>query len=211
MQWLDAVQFLVLSFRSDQEVLRWLVLPKSSTFIHILSCLAGKVRRWDLGKSSPTGLSKARSRIWTSMTSRRASSPILTRPTTRLGKRHVISPDGSMKRWPTSFPDGPAGLGGRDVTLSGRGSGRDRDRLCARHIEDGRGQHFHEHQRCLSRRAAIRSVARGVEPARSDPVRPSRVHESVASVLEFMFDTTCMIANMVATGAKKRFSSINII
>jgi 6-methylsalicylate decarboxylase len=31
------------------------------------------------------------------------------------------------------------------------------------------------------------------------------------SVLEFMFDTTCMIANMVATGAKKRFSSINII
>jgi hypothetical protein len=52
MQWLDAVQFLVLSFRSDQEVLRWLVLPKSSTFIHILSCLAGKVRRWDLGKAA---------------------------------------------------------------------------------------------------------------------------------------------------------------
>ncbi len=31
------------------------------------------------------------------------------------------------------------------------------------------------------------------------------------SVLEFMFDTTRMIANMVATGAKKRFSNINII
>jgi 6-methylsalicylate decarboxylase len=31
------------------------------------------------------------------------------------------------------------------------------------------------------------------------------------SVLEFMFDTTRMIANMVATGAKKRFSNIRII
>jgi 6-methylsalicylate decarboxylase len=31
------------------------------------------------------------------------------------------------------------------------------------------------------------------------------------SVLEFMFDTTRMIANMVATGAKKRFSKIKII
>jgi predicted TIM-barrel fold metal-dependent hydrolase len=31
------------------------------------------------------------------------------------------------------------------------------------------------------------------------------------SVLEFMFDTTRMIANMVATGAKRRFSSIKII
>jgi predicted TIM-barrel fold metal-dependent hydrolase len=31
------------------------------------------------------------------------------------------------------------------------------------------------------------------------------------SVLEFMFDTTRMIANMVATGAKKRFSSIKIV
>jgi predicted TIM-barrel fold metal-dependent hydrolase len=31
------------------------------------------------------------------------------------------------------------------------------------------------------------------------------------SVLEFMFDTTRMIANMVATGAKKRFSHIKII
>src|SRR3979409_2526375 len=31
------------------------------------------------------------------------------------------------------------------------------------------------------------------------------------SVLEFMFDTTRMIANMVATGAKKRFSNIKII
>jgi predicted TIM-barrel fold metal-dependent hydrolase len=31
------------------------------------------------------------------------------------------------------------------------------------------------------------------------------------SVLEFMFDTTRMIANMVATGAKKRFSDIKII
>ena len=31
------------------------------------------------------------------------------------------------------------------------------------------------------------------------------------SVLEFMFDTTRMIANMVATGAKKRFSNIQII
>jgi predicted TIM-barrel fold metal-dependent hydrolase len=31
------------------------------------------------------------------------------------------------------------------------------------------------------------------------------------SVLEFMFDTTRMIANMVATGAKKRFSNIPII
>src|SRR5258706_13724501 len=31
------------------------------------------------------------------------------------------------------------------------------------------------------------------------------------SVLQFMFDTTRMIANMVATGAKKRFSSIKII
>src|SRR5258708_2969642 len=70
MQWLDTVQFFVLLFRSDQEVFRWLFLPKSSTFIHILSCLTGKVRRSDLGKSSPTGLSKARSRIWTSMTSR---------------------------------------------------------------------------------------------------------------------------------------------
>ena len=59
MQWLDAVQFLVLLLRSDQEALRWLVLPKSSTFIHILSCLTGKGRRWDLSKSSPTGLSKS--------------------------------------------------------------------------------------------------------------------------------------------------------
>src|SRR5260221_342039 len=31
------------------------------------------------------------------------------------------------------------------------------------------------------------------------------------SVLEFMFDTTRMIANMVATGARKRFSNIKII
>jgi hypothetical protein len=31
------------------------------------------------------------------------------------------------------------------------------------------------------------------------------------SVLEFMFDTTRMIANMVVTGAKKRFSNIKII
>jgi predicted TIM-barrel fold metal-dependent hydrolase len=31
------------------------------------------------------------------------------------------------------------------------------------------------------------------------------------SVIEFMFDTTRMIVNMVATGAKKRFSSIKII
>src|SRR5258708_24544406 len=31
------------------------------------------------------------------------------------------------------------------------------------------------------------------------------------SVLEFMFDTTRMIANMVATGAKKRFSNIKLI
>src|SRR5258708_6060651 len=31
------------------------------------------------------------------------------------------------------------------------------------------------------------------------------------SVLEFMFDTTRMIANMVVTGAKKRFSSIKVI
>src|ERR1700704_4393367 len=31
------------------------------------------------------------------------------------------------------------------------------------------------------------------------------------SVLEFMFDTTRMITNMVATGAKKRFSNIKII
>ncbi len=31
------------------------------------------------------------------------------------------------------------------------------------------------------------------------------------SVIEFMFDTTRMIANMVATGAKKRFSNIKII
>jgi predicted TIM-barrel fold metal-dependent hydrolase len=31
------------------------------------------------------------------------------------------------------------------------------------------------------------------------------------SVLEFMFDTTRMIANMVATGTKKRFSNIKII
>jgi hypothetical protein len=45
MQWLDAAQFLVLLFRSDQEALRWLVLPKSSTFIHILSCLTGIVRQ----------------------------------------------------------------------------------------------------------------------------------------------------------------------
>ena len=32
-----------------------------------------------------------------------------------------------------------------------------------------------------------------------------------ASVLEFMFDTTRMLTNMVVTGAKKRFSDINII
>src|SRR6266478_3974481 len=32
-----------------------------------------------------------------------------------------------------------------------------------------------------------------------------------ASILEFMFDTTRMIANMVATGTKKRFSNIKII
>src|SRR5882757_3938041 len=32
-----------------------------------------------------------------------------------------------------------------------------------------------------------------------------------ASVIEFMFDTTRMITNMVATGAKKRFSQIKII
>jgi hypothetical protein len=83
MQWLYAVQLFVLLFRSDQEVLRWLVSQKSSTFIHILSCLTGKVHRCDLDKGSPTGLSNARSRIWTSMTSRRASSPTLTRPTTR--------------------------------------------------------------------------------------------------------------------------------
>jgi len=54
---------------------------------HILSCLTGQVRRWDLDKSSPTGRSKARFRIWTSMTSRPASSPTLTRQTTRRGKR----------------------------------------------------------------------------------------------------------------------------
>src|SRR5882757_6800199 len=27
------------------------------------------------------------------------------------GKRRATSPGASMKRWPTSFPDGPAGLG----------------------------------------------------------------------------------------------------
>jgi predicted TIM-barrel fold metal-dependent hydrolase len=32
-----------------------------------------------------------------------------------------------------------------------------------------------------------------------------------ASVIEFMFDTTRMITNMVATGAKKRFSQIKIV
>ncbi|MEA2262029.1 MAG: 6-methylsalicylate decarboxylase, partial [Acidobacteriaceae bacterium] len=32
-----------------------------------------------------------------------------------------------------------------------------------------------------------------------------------ASVIEFMFDTTRMITNMVATGAKRRFSQIKII
>ena len=32
-----------------------------------------------------------------------------------------------------------------------------------------------------------------------------------ASVIEFMFDTTRMVTNMVATGAKKRFSQIKII
>jgi len=32
-----------------------------------------------------------------------------------------------------------------------------------------------------------------------------------ASVIEFMFDTTRMVTNMVATGAKKRFSQIEII
>jgi 6-methylsalicylate decarboxylase len=32
-----------------------------------------------------------------------------------------------------------------------------------------------------------------------------------ASVIEFMFDTTRMITNMVATGSKKRFSQIKII
>jgi 6-methylsalicylate decarboxylase len=32
-----------------------------------------------------------------------------------------------------------------------------------------------------------------------------------ASVIEFMFDTTRMITNMVATGTKKRFSQIKII
>jgi hypothetical protein len=32
-----------------------------------------------------------------------------------------------------------------------------------------------------------------------------------ASVIEFTFDTTRMITNMVATGAKKRFSQIKII
>jgi len=42
---------------------------------------------------------------------------------------------------------------GRDAAGSGCRRGRDRDRLCARHIEDGRGQHFNEHQRCLSRRS----------------------------------------------------------
>jgi hypothetical protein len=32
-----------------------------------------------------------------------------------------------------------------------------------------------------------------------------------ASVIEFMFDTTRMITNMVATGTEKRFSQIKII
>jgi aryl-alcohol dehydrogenase-like predicted oxidoreductase len=37
--------------------------------VNILSCLLGKVRRWDQGTNSPIGLSKARSRIWQGMTS----------------------------------------------------------------------------------------------------------------------------------------------
>jgi hypothetical protein len=41
----------------------------SHLILHIPSCLLGKVRRWDQGVNSPIGLSKARSRIWQSMTS----------------------------------------------------------------------------------------------------------------------------------------------
>ncbi len=37
----------------SKENLPWLAWIQSSTFIHILSCLLGKVRRWDQGVNSP--------------------------------------------------------------------------------------------------------------------------------------------------------------
>jgi hypothetical protein len=65
----------------------------------------------------------------------------------------------------------------------------------------------------------IRSLARGAQPAQRNIFRPPDDHigkETLlnglnASIIEFMFDTTRMITNIVATGTKKRFSQIKII
>jgi len=56
-------------------------------------------------------------------------------------------------------------------------------------------------------------LARGAEPAQRNIFRPPDDHKGRetllnglnAFVIEFVFDTTRMITNMVATGAKKRF------
>src|SRR6266851_2636316 len=195
MQWLDAVQFFVLLFRSDQEVLRWLVLPKLSTFIRILSCLTGKVRRWDLGKSSPTGPSKARSRIWRSMTSRRASSPTRTRPTTPPGRK------------PATLPGQDADGGGAEIAyaldvlkLDGVSTSTS---ISDVYLGEPQFDPWFEE---LNRRGATLFV----HPTFTKATQSLLIGLN-PSVLEFMFDTTRMIVNMVATGAKKRFSNIKII
>lgn len=65
----------------------------------------------------------------------------------------------------------------------------------------------------LSRSTAIRSLPQGAEPAQRNIFRQPDDHKGRetllnglnAFVVEFVFDTTRMITNMVATGAKKRF------
>ena len=109
MQWFDTVRFLVLLLRSDQEVLRWLVLPESSTFIHILSCLTEGAPVGP-GQKQPDWSVECAISYMDDHDISACSSPTLTRPTTRQGKRHAISPGASMKRWPPSSLDGPAGL-----------------------------------------------------------------------------------------------------
>jgi len=220
MQWLYVVQIFVLLFRSDQEVLRWLVSPKSSTFIHILSSLMGRVRRWDLGNRCLSNLSKARSRTWTSMTSRCVSSPTPTRQTTRRGKRRATSPGTSMKRWPTSFPDGPSRFGAV-ATLAGPDvDGAMTEIVYALDIMkmDGvststsisdvylRQPQFDPWFEELNRRGATLFV----HPTFTKASQTLLIGLN-PSALEFMFDTTRMIANKVATGAKKRLSNIKII
>jgi hypothetical protein len=122
---------------------------------------------WERVRNSPIGLSKTRSRIWRSITSRRASSPTRTRPTTR---RDGVSTSTSIN----------------DVYLG----------------EPQFDPWFEE----LNRRGATLFV----HPTFTKAAQ-TLLNGLNPSVLEFMFDTTRMIANMVATGAKKRFSNIKII